>query len=133
MATIASEHDNEAGDHLRPLNTSQISINSTFRDTEDLRNGGADLNESRVFNGVKRKTLSQSQNPQTSTARLEDAKAPDFSFNDEEMLDLTVASENPPSAKKARFIFKRCFDATFNPKSVQGSEKILAPDSDEEN
>ena len=130
MATISSE-DN-AGDYLRPLNTSQISVNSSFRDTEDLRHGG-DLNTSRTYVSAKRKNQApnQSQNPQTSTARVEDV--PNFSMNDEEMLDQTEANENPPSAKKARFLFKRCFDSTFNPKSVQGSDKVLAPDSDDEN
>ena len=38
----------------------------------------------------------------------------------------------PPSAKRARFFFQRCFDATFNPSRITGAEKILAPDSDEE-
>jgi hypothetical protein len=38
----------------------------------------------------------------------------------------------PPSAKRARFFFQRCFDATFNPSKISGAEKILAPDSDED-
>jgi len=37
-----------------------------------------------------------------------------------------------PSAKRAKHLFKRCFEATFDPASMPGSEKILAPDSDEE-
>jgi len=40
-------------------------------------------------------------------------------------------NSSPPSKKK-NFLFKRCFDATFNPKSIPGTEKILAPDSDED-
>ena len=38
-----------------------------------------------------------------------------------------------PPAKRKNFMFRRCFDATFNPKTVPGMEKVLAPDSDEEN
>jgi len=37
-----------------------------------------------------------------------------------------------PSAKRAKHLFKRCFEATFDPANMPGTEKILAPDSDEE-
>ena len=37
-----------------------------------------------------------------------------------------------PSAKRAKHIFKRCFEATFDPSSIPGTEKVLAPDSDED-
>jgi len=40
--------------------------------------------------------------------------------------------EGSPPSKRKNFLFRRCFDATFNPKSVPGTEKVLAPDSDEE-
>jgi len=40
--------------------------------------------------------------------------------------------EGSPPSKRKNFLFRRCFDATFNPKAVEGSEKVLAPDSDEE-
>lgn len=41
--------------------------------------------------------------------------------------------ENPPPSKKARYLFSKCFDATFNPRTgVAGADRILAPDSDEE-
>jgi len=38
----------------------------------------------------------------------------------------------PPSEKK-NVLFRRCFDATFNPQNIPGIERVLAPDSDEEN
>jgi len=44
--------------------------------------------------------------------------------------DLLTAT---PPAKRKNFMFRRCFDATFNPRAVPGMEKVLAPDSDEEN
>ena len=37
-----------------------------------------------------------------------------------------------PQSKKAKYIFKRTFDATFNPSSVRGTDIILASDSGEE-
>jgi len=40
--------------------------------------------------------------------------------------------EGSPPSKRKNFLFRRCFDATFNPQSVPGTEKVLAPDSDEE-
>ena len=40
--------------------------------------------------------------------------------------------EGSPPFKRKNFLFRRCFDATFNPQSVPGTEKVLAPDSDEE-
>lgn len=38
----------------------------------------------------------------------------------------------PPPTKKAKYLFKRCFEATFAPQNISGSGRILAPDSDEE-
>eukprot|EP00092_Neocalanus_flemingeri_P099441 GFUD01126847.1.p1 GENE.GFUD01126847.1~~GFUD01126847.1.p1 ORF type:complete len:393 (-),score=161.67 GFUD01126847.1:126-1304(-) len=40
--------------------------------------------------------------------------------------------EGTPPTKRKNFMFRRCFDATFNPHTVPGTEKVLAPDSDEE-
>ena len=37
-----------------------------------------------------------------------------------------------PPAKKKNFLFRRCFDSTWNPNKIAGTEKVLAPDSDEE-
>ncbi|XP_076041140.1 cell cycle checkpoint control protein Rad9 [Oratosquilla oratoria] len=37
-----------------------------------------------------------------------------------------------PVPKKAKFIFQRCFNATFNPESIPGYGVVLASDSDEE-
>ena len=40
--------------------------------------------------------------------------------------------EGTPPAKRKNFMFRRCFDATFNPRNVPGAGKVLAPDSDED-
>ena len=155
MATVCSDEE------IDNLNTTRVSTDQSFRDTEDLRCGrsshgsittggsAAALNESMEYPSrfqVKRKTVSQVSTsqmssssrffaPQQSTAVMDDA--PNFSaaLEDEDMLEITklINEEIPPAAKKARYIFKRCFDSTFNPNSVPGSDKILAPDSDEEN
>jgi hypothetical protein len=37
-----------------------------------------------------------------------------------------------PPPKRSKFFFQRCFDATFNPSKVYGAQKVLAPDSDDE-
>ena len=41
--------------------------------------------------------------------------------------------DGSPPSKKKNFLFRRCFDATFNPQNIPGTERVLAPDSDEEN
>ena len=50
----------------------------------------------------------------------------DNNDNNQECFDAS-----PPSKKK-NFLFRRCFDATWNPNKIAGTEKVLAPDSDEE-
>ncbi|XP_021916807.1 cell cycle checkpoint control protein RAD9A isoform X2 [Zootermopsis nevadensis] len=37
-----------------------------------------------------------------------------------------------PAAKKARYIFSRCFEATFNSQMLPGYDEVLAEDSDDE-
>jgi len=45
--------------------------------------------------------------------------------------DINFHEESPPNKRK-NFLFRRCFEATFDPESFPGCEKVLAPDSDEE-
>jgi len=40
--------------------------------------------------------------------------------------------EGSPPSKRKNFLFRRCFDATFNPQAVVGAQTVLAPDSDED-
>ncbi|XP_011314246.1 cell cycle checkpoint control protein RAD9A isoform X2 [Fopius arisanus] len=47
--------------------------------------------------------------------------------------DDTVPDSPPPPAKRAKTIFKRCFENTFDPKMLPGHETLLANVSDEEN
>jgi hypothetical protein len=37
-----------------------------------------------------------------------------------------------PAAKKARYIFRRCFEATYNSQMLPGYDEVLAEDSDDE-
>jgi len=43
-----------------------------------------------------------------------------------------VQGTPPPAKKKRHMLFRRCFEATFNPSLMPGVDKVLAPDSDEE-
>jgi hypothetical protein len=38
----------------------------------------------------------------------------------------------PPPPKRARYIFKRCFQDTFNSQMLPGYDEVLAEDSDDE-
>lgn len=45
----------------------------------------------------------------------------------------SVPSSPPPPAKKARLIFQKCFQRTFDPTMLPGYDVVLAEDSDEDN
>ncbi|CAD6227613.1 GSCOCG00001291001-RA-CDS [Cotesia congregata] len=55
-------------------------------------------------------------------------------FDDQPMEqdDIVPSSPPPRSSKKARMIFKKCLQATFDPTSLPGHDLVLAKDSDEE-
>ncbi|CAD7082583.1 unnamed protein product [Hermetia illucens] len=57
-------------------------------------------------------------------------------FKDTEELNEVDSVPKSPTVvvrqKKARAVFKRCFEATFNPKNITGASQILAPNSDTE-
>ena len=46
--------------------------------------------------------------------------------------DAVPGTPPPPLSKKARYIFKRCFEATFNSQMIPGYDEVLAEDSDDE-
>lgn len=46
-------------------------------------------------------------------------------------LEDEVPSSPPPPTKKARLIFQKCFQRTFDPRTLPGYDVILAEDSDE--
>ena len=46
--------------------------------------------------------------------------------------DTVPGTPPPPLSKKARYIFKRCFEATFNSQMIPGYDEVLAEDSDDE-
>lgn len=46
--------------------------------------------------------------------------------------DAVPGTPPPPLSKKARFVFKRCFEATFNSQMIPGYDEVLAEDSDDE-
>lgn len=60
----------------------------------------------------------------------ENGSAQDAENNAEE--DAVPGTPPPPPAKRARYIFKRCFQATFNSQMLPGYDEVLAEDSDDE-
>lgn len=48
-----------------------------------------------------------------------------------DLLDNEVPNSPPPPSKKARLIFQKCFQTTFDPTTLPGYNTILAEDSDE--
>jgi hypothetical protein len=46
--------------------------------------------------------------------------------------DTVPGTPPPPPAKKARYIFRRCFQATFSSQMLPGYDEVLAEDSDDE-
>lgn len=46
--------------------------------------------------------------------------------------DAIPATPPLPPAKKARYIFRRCFEATYNSQMLPGYDEVLAEDSDED-
>jgi hypothetical protein len=123
MATLASDPAGDGANtsQFTENNFSQNSTVSSFRDTEDLRSSS----------NRNRKSINK---PMTSTLTLEDAPMPSFStpLMDEETLEETQPLILSPPSKKARYLFKKCFEVTFNPQHAPGYENVLAPDSDEE-
>ena len=53
-------------------------------------------------------------------------------MDNEDHCEEQVVAGTPPAKKKKRALFARCYDSTFAPSQVPGTEKVLAPDSDEE-
>ena len=51
---------------------------------------------------------------------------------EQEVDEPDTVTATPPAKRKKRQMFQRCFEATFNPAMVQGAERVLAPDSDED-
>ena len=163
MATVCSDEEMENLNTTRESNdqsfrdTEDLRHGFTTSRNRSFGPGNPTLNKSMEYPSkfqFKRKTLSQVSTSQTSSKGIADAPhhstavldeappLPNFTqvvpptpipSTDEDMLDLTRHEDLQPAAKKARYLFKRCFDSTFNPHAVPGSDKILAPDSDEEN
>lgn len=74
----------------------------------------------------QRETINgDSSHNKTVSSHRNNHKAPQ---EEEEDSDTVPAS---PPAKKSRFYFRRCFEATFNPDTLPGHNVILAEDSDE--
>ncbi|OAD53772.1 Cell cycle checkpoint control protein RAD9A [Eufriesea mexicana] len=48
-----------------------------------------------------------------------------------DLLEDEIVNSSPPPIKKARLIFQKCFQTTFDPNTLPGYDKILAEDSDE--
>lgn len=77
----------------------------------------------------------ESVHPKTSTMNLHAPPPPNFSqgiIGDQDLLDSTEAPICTPPSKRARFLFKRCFEKTVDVCSIPGTNNVLAPDSDGE-
>jgi hypothetical protein len=46
--------------------------------------------------------------------------------------DAVPGTPSPPPSKRARYIFKRCFQDTFSSQMLPGYDEVLAEDSDDE-
>ena len=87
--------------------------------------GGDEVYRLKKPSKVKKTVTSTSNDDVTSmTDNVEDSV---LLLNDDDSVVVEA-----PASKRARFIFKKCFEETFNPDSIPGAKKILAPDSDEE-
>lgn len=147
MATMASdEHLIEIENNL---NASQASTASSFRATEDLMSRNRRRNSSNVsvcfgaqnngdqdlfnFNESVNRPGPSSATPITSTMNMENGSKPPRFSEGFDLLEQTKDLTGSPPAKKARYYFQRCFERTLDPRQLPGTDKILAPDSDDEN
>ncbi|XP_063984264.1 cell cycle checkpoint control protein RAD9A isoform X2 [Diachasmimorpha longicaudata] len=67
-----------------------------------------------------------------STASKRQVREPDRGSDDDDDHD-TIPPSPPPPTKKAKMIFRKCFESTFDPKMLPGHDTLLANDSDDEN
>ena len=71
--------------------------------------------------------------PPSATPIMFPANWADRGGGDVSTLDVTSQQQPPPNKKRrVNAFFQRCFDATFNPNDATAAQRILAPDSDEE-
>ncbi|XP_031834307.2 cell cycle checkpoint control protein Rad9 isoform X1 [Nomia melanderi] len=109
------EKDNQEEFHTNP----STSCNTSARLTEACTSGRKLVNS--VFSTI---TKRKSSNDETNKQRLENSDKFDI-------LEDAIPSSPPPPAKKARLIFQKCFQKTFDPSTLSGYDVILAEDSDE--
>lgn len=53
-------------------------------------------------------------------------------LNGDEAEEEDAIPSTPPAKRAKKFIFRRCFESTFNPEDVPGHDKVLAEDSDDD-
>ncbi|XP_076303368.1 cell cycle checkpoint control protein Rad9 isoform X2 [Lasioglossum baleicum] len=120
------EEHNQEQSHSRSVeqNNQKVSHNnpSTSYNANALSKSSKSAREvaSSVFSTItKRKSISD----ETGRQERENRNKADVSD--------TVPNSPPPPAKKARLIFQKCFQKTFDPRTLPGYDVVLAEDSDE--
>ncbi len=126
MSTIST--DENANGNTRPPPSASAGTNRTSAAIGSVYDTG-----SSVMRQLRISTQRQNSSSMSIDNRSERPPSPEDERPDSPMgmFEDTVQDESPP-AKRARFYFGRCFEQTFNPASVPGFERVLAPDSDEE-
>ncbi|KZC09657.1 PREDICTED: cell cycle checkpoint control protein RAD9A [Dufourea novaeangliae] len=108
-------HSNQHGSHNNPSSSSNTSDKFTRASTS-----GRKLVNS-VFSTITKRKSTNFE------ADMQEREKSDQS----DTLEDAVPSSPPPPAKRARLIFQKCFQKTFDPTTLPGYDIILAEDSDE--
>ncbi|XP_078036615.1 cell cycle checkpoint control protein Rad9 [Augochlora pura] len=116
--------DNEKQSHTKTIEQNNRKILHNIPATSYGTNSKASTSERNIVNSVfsaitKRKSI----NDETDGPKNRD--------HDKSDILETIPSSPPPPAKKARLIFQKCFQKTFDPRTLPGYDIILAEDSDE--
>lgn len=134
---------------LSPIGTSSSSSSSTIIKN---RNGNVVLlptisslnsaSSTGVLSGLDRniaKSVTSSQNsdiptvtPKIFSLARRSRQSFDADNNNADNFD-DVVPDSPPPAKKAKIIFRKCLQETFDPRFLPGHDELLADDSDDEN
>jgi len=121
LATLAEDGTSQPAIRSPPPRTN---INASLSNFNESKSNGALHSTQKDFN-------TQNSAPTIYTPDISNIPPPISSIPDVPINDEDCFTASPPSKKK-KVLFRRCFDATWNPSKVLGTEKVLAPDSDEE-
>ena len=121
-STRDDANSNEASHLLKEQNAnkeSQLCSSSNYETSKKSISGKRLV--SSVFSSI---TKRKSSCDETDKQQVQDN-------NNSDMLRDAIPNSPPPPTKKARLIFQKCFQTTFDPQTLPGYDIILAEDSDE--